>query len=227
MLIIFHKNRYYKTYAIYVLCNQHHTIVFFLLILLEKWSISFYWNIVILVVNGFLKIVYRYSANFMVGMYRLYSVMVYTKDFKNSASLCDAHIYSLSIYAVVAPDYAAYLSVSILDRAQNAKEREIGSSTMYSVQCTCVDLIINIYHYYNYLCIWAIIFFTDLPCLSMTWYGLSTDFCVCIRTYIFLWWWTHHIIKIIILSPRTNTGFQQGRGEGGGWKHLKIFSTSA
>ena len=69
----------------------------------------------------------------MVGMYRLYSVMVYTKDFKNSASLCDAHIYSLSIYAVVAPDYAAYLSVSILDRAQNAKEREIGSSTMYSV----------------------------------------------------------------------------------------------
>ena len=33
----------------------------------------------------------------------------------------------------VAPDYAADLSVPILDRGQNAKEREIGSSTMYSV----------------------------------------------------------------------------------------------
>ena len=30
----------------------------------------------------------------------------------------------------VAPDYAADLSVPILDRGRNAKEREIGSSTM-------------------------------------------------------------------------------------------------
>ena len=31
----------------------------------------------------------------------------------------------------VAPDYAAHLSVPILDRGRKAKEREIGSSTMY------------------------------------------------------------------------------------------------
>ena len=37
------------------------------------------------------------------------------------------------VYLWVAPDYAADLSVPVLDRGQNAKEREIGSSTMYSV----------------------------------------------------------------------------------------------
>ena len=42
----------------------------------------------------------------------------------------------------VALDYAADLSVQILDHGQNAKEREICSSTMYIVQCACVDLII-------------------------------------------------------------------------------------
>ena len=36
---------------------------------------------------------------------------------------------------MVAPDYAPDLSVPILNRGQNAKEREIGSSTMDSV-CT-------------------------------------------------------------------------------------------
>ena len=63
------------------------------------------------------------------------SIMVLT------ASLCDApHIneFELGIQREcicprVAPDYAADLSVPILGRGQNAKEREIGSSTMYSV----------------------------------------------------------------------------------------------
>ena len=36
----------------------------------------------------------------------------------------------------VAPDYTADLSVPILDRDQNAIEREIGFSTMHTVQCT-------------------------------------------------------------------------------------------
>ena len=64
-----------------------------------------------------------------------------------TASLCDApHINELGKYTQrecicdrVAPDYAADLYVPILDRFQNAKEREIGSSTIY-----CVDLIIII-----------------------------------------------------------------------------------
>ena len=51
----------------------------------------------------------------------------------------------------VAPHYAADLSVPILDCCQNAKERVIGSSTMYSVHCTCVDLIISNYLYKNLL----------------------------------------------------------------------------
>ena len=51
----------------------------------------------------------------------------------------------------VAPDYAADLSVPILDRGRNAKEREIGSSTMYTgtVQCTYIcrlNYIKVIYH---------------------------------------------------------------------------------
>ena len=53
---------------------------------------------------------------------------------------------------MVAPDYAADLFVPILDRGRNAKEREFGSSTMYTVQCTCVDLIImNIFLYEIYM----------------------------------------------------------------------------
>ena len=49
----------------------------------------------------------------------------------------------------VAPDYAAALSLPILDRGRNAREREIGSSTVYTctLQCTCVDLIIIITNY--------------------------------------------------------------------------------
>ena len=56
-----------------------------------------------------------------------------------TASQCDApHMMSLSstckerecICRRVAPDYAADLSVPILDRGRNAKGREIGSSTM-------------------------------------------------------------------------------------------------
>ena len=46
----------------------------------------------------------------------------------------------------VAPDYAAYLSVPIMDGGRNTKQREIGSSTMYTVQNTCYDLIIIIYY---------------------------------------------------------------------------------
>ena len=56
-----------------------------------------------------------------------------------TASLCDApHTYkwvwvnNTSVNAV-GPDYAADLSVPILDRGRHAKEREVGSSTMYNV----------------------------------------------------------------------------------------------
>ena len=37
------------------------------------------------------------------------------------------------IFRRVAPDYATDLSVPILDRGRDAKKREIGSSTTYSV----------------------------------------------------------------------------------------------
>ena len=78
-----------------------------------------------------------------------------------NASHCDApHIIYMSynefelgkqrecIYRRVAPDYAADLSVPILDRGRNAKEREIGSSTMcrpnykkyYNIIHVCIDL---------------------------------------------------------------------------------------
>ena len=54
-----------------------------------------------------------------------------------TASLCDApHINEFEFECIgrmVAPDYATDLSVSILDRGRKAKEREIGSSTMYSL----------------------------------------------------------------------------------------------
>ena len=43
-------------------------------------------------------------------------------------------------FGVVAPDYAAYLSVPILDRGQNAKRK--GDRLLEHVQCTCVHLII-------------------------------------------------------------------------------------
>ena len=66
-----------------------------------------------------------------------------------TASLCDApHINEFElgkqhdcICRMVAPDYSADLSIPILNHGRNAKEREIGSSSMYSVQ---VDLIIII-----------------------------------------------------------------------------------
>ena len=51
-----------------------------------------------------------------------------------TASQCDTpHILSMNNTCIcrrVAPDYAADLSVPILDRGRNAKEREIGFSTM-------------------------------------------------------------------------------------------------
>ena len=53
-----------------------------------------------------------------------------------TASLCDAlHINEIELGKCrrIAPDYAAELSVPILDHGRNAKEREIGSSAMYSV----------------------------------------------------------------------------------------------
>ena len=58
-----------------------------------------------------------------------------------TASLCDAqHINEFElgkkrecICRRDAPYHAADLSVPVLDRGRNAKEREIGSSTMYSV----------------------------------------------------------------------------------------------
>ena len=58
-----------------------------------------------------------------------------------TASLCDAphkNEFELGkkrecISRRVVPDYAPPISVPILDRGQKAKEREIGSSTMYSV----------------------------------------------------------------------------------------------
>ena len=43
-------------------------------------------------------------------------------------------------YFRVAPDYAANLSVSILDRGRNAKRK--GDRLLDHVQCACVDLII-------------------------------------------------------------------------------------
>ena len=60
------------------------------------------------------------------------------KDFKKvlTASLCDAphinefEVNNASAYVVGLPDYAADLSVLILDRGRNAQEREIGSSIM-------------------------------------------------------------------------------------------------
>jgi hypothetical protein len=56
----------------------------------------------------------------------------------------------VSAYAVgVAPDYAVDLSVPILDRGRNAKEREIGSSTM------CRP---------NYIKLYTIYIFRDVGC---------------------------------------------------------------
>jgi hypothetical protein len=74
-----------------------------------------------------------------------------------TASLCDASHFNKfelgkkrgCISCRVAPDFAADLSVQIMDHGRNAKEREIGSSAIYSVH-TCVDLI-NIIINYMYI----------------------------------------------------------------------------
>ena len=68
-----------------------------------------------------------------------------------TASLCDApHIeFELGrlrecICRRVEPDYAADLSVPILDRGRNAKRRGDRLFDHVHVQCTCIDLIIFI-----------------------------------------------------------------------------------
>ena len=48
---------------------------------------------------------------------------------------------------MVAPDYAAYLCVPILDRGRYTKR--VGDRLLDHVQCTCVDLIIIYYYYHN------------------------------------------------------------------------------
>ena len=70
-----------------------------------------------------------------------------------TASLCDApHLdeFEWSKYCeYTCGRVAAYLYAPILDHSRNTKEREIGSSTIYIVQCTCVDLIIIIINHYE------------------------------------------------------------------------------
>ena len=63
--------------------------------------------------------------------------------------LCNApHINEFELGRKVALDYVEDLSLPILDPDRKEKERQIGSSTMYSVHCTitCVDLIILFYN---------------------------------------------------------------------------------
>ena len=50
---------------------------------------------------------------------------------------------------MIAPDYAAYLSVPILDSGRNAKRN--GDRLLDHVQCACVDLIMIINIYYQYV----------------------------------------------------------------------------
>ena len=93
-----------------------------------------------------------------------------------NASLCDApHINELELSKYrecicrrIAPAYAANLCASILNRGRNAKEREISSSTMYSVLCTCVDLIIIIIYYI--ICIYIIIYILLLLLLTVRYF---------------------------------------------------------
>ena len=61
----------------------------------------------------------------------VWSFVVFIKSSSKSGRPTWKYI-TLSIRCrMVAPDYDADLSVPILDHGQNAKEREIGSSTMY------------------------------------------------------------------------------------------------